>query len=75
MRDIEVHKTIENLPEFDNHRVIVVINDVSLGLKGFIAIHRGKNSKPSLGATRRFTYSSDIDALKDTLRLSRTMSY
>lgn len=68
-------KLITELEEFDNHKFISFIYDKKLGLKGFIAIHRFNKNYPSFGATRFWDYKSETDALKDALRLSRTMSY
>jgi len=66
---------IEKLPEFDGHKFVCFIYDPRTNLRGFIAIHRGGPKTPSLGATRYWHYSSEIDALRDALRLSRLMSY
>ena len=64
----------ENLEGFDNHKLVQFIFDEKTGLRGFIAIHKGSNRKPSLGATRLWKYKSEIDALRDALRLSKAMS-
>jgi leucine dehydrogenase len=66
---------IEDLPEFDNHKLVSFIHDPKTGLKGFIAIHRGGLNNPALGATRLWEYESETDALRDALRLSKLMSY
>jgi leucine dehydrogenase len=66
---------IEELPEFDNHQLVNFIYDESTGLKGFITIHRGDKAHPSFGATRLWNYDSELEALKDALQLSKTMSY
>lgn len=66
---------IEDLDEFDNHRFIILIDDPKTGLRGFIGVHRGGLEYPSFGATRFWTYGSELEALKDALRLSRMMSY
>lgn len=63
------------LPEFDNHVRVVPLNDPGVQLRGYIAIHRSRGGYPSLGATRVWSYSSDEEALRDALRLSRLMSY
>lgn len=68
-------KGLENSPNFDNHRLISFLFDEEVGLSGFIAIHRGGNKYPSFGATRIWSYATQIDALKDALVLSKTMSY
>jgi len=65
----------EKLEEFDNHKLVQFIFDRTTGLRGFIAIHRVRNYKPSLGATRLWRYATEIDALKDALLLSKAMSY
>ena len=66
---------IERLKDFDNHRLVVILNDPSCGLKGFISIHRSSDSLPSFGATRYWKYKSELAALTDSLRLSKNMSY
>lgn len=66
---------IEKLPEFDNHKLVSFISDSKSGLRGFIAVHRGNNSRPSFGATRLWRYATEIAALRDALGLARTMSY
>ncbi len=65
----------QSLEEFDNHKLIAFNYDKASGLCGYIAIHRLKGRYPSFGATRFWNYSSEKDALKDALRLSKTMSY
>ncbi len=65
----------EKLEEFDNHNLVQFIFDEKTGLRGFIAIHRRGNNKPSLGATRLWKYQAEIYALRDALRLSKAMSY
>lgn len=64
-----------SLEEFDDHRLITFNYDIESGLCGYIAIHRLYNKYPSFGATRFWNYNSTKDALRDALRLSRTMSY
>jgi leucine dehydrogenase len=64
-----------NHKDFDNHPFIARFDDNSIGLKGFIAIHKKNNSFPSFGATRLWCYESEPEALKDALRLSKMMSY
>lgn len=68
-------ETIEKLPEFNNHRIITFLSDPENGLKGFISIHRGGLVHPAFGATRLWKYCSELEALKDTLKLSQMMSY
>lgn len=59
---------------FDNHEQIVFCNDEETGLKAIIGIHN-TNLGPALGGTRMWNYSSEGEALRDVLRLSRGMSY
>jgi leucine dehydrogenase len=66
---------IKRLPEFDNHSSVNFVEDEATGLKGFIAIHRGNHRYPAFGATRFWYYQDETSALKEALRLSRTMSY
>ena len=66
---------IEELPEFDNHRIVAFIADKTIGLSAFIAIHRGGFKNPAFGATRIWNYSTELDAARDALKLSKIMSY
>lgn len=68
------YQTYSQFAEFDNHALVVPIEDVFVGLKGFIVVHRDRGA-PSLGATRLWIYASEKEALRDALRLSRLMSY
>jgi len=63
------------LKEYDNHKAIVSFFEPKSQLKAFVAIHRGGLFLPSFGATRIWKYSVELDAIKDSLRLSRGMSY
>lgn len=60
--------------EFDNHKLVKRFEDQATGLLGYIAIHNN-NLGPATGGTRMFPYSSEEDAIKDVLLLSRAMSY
>lgn len=55
--------------------MVINIEDANLGLKGYIAIHRKNDNVPSFGATRFWSYTSQNEALEDSLRLSKMMSY
>jgi leucine dehydrogenase len=66
---------ISPFPEFDGHETVTYMYDRNTGLRGFVAIHRNKTGRPSLGATRLWNYKNETDALRDALRLSRLMSY
>lgn len=72
---VEMLEQIENLPEFSDHEMIVFVHDAKSGLKGFVAVHRGNSIYPAFGATREWAYSSEVDALRDALKLAKTMSY
>jgi len=56
------------------HQNIVFCNDEDTGLKAIIAIH-DTTLGPALGGTRMWPYKTEIEALRDVLRLSRTMTY
>lgn len=61
-------------PDFDHHDSLHYFRDQDTGLKAIIAIHSTALG-PAAGGCRRWQYTSDEDALKDALRLSRGMSY
>lgn len=61
--------------DFDDHKLIAFNFDKASGMRGYITIHRINDGHPSFGATRYWHYKSDKEALKDALRLSKTMSY
>ncbi len=60
--------------EFDNHESVHYFRDEASGLEAIIAIHSTALG-PGAGGTRRWTYTTDADALNDVLRLSRGMTY
>lgn len=68
-------KDLISLPEYDNHFLVLHIKNLETKLDGYIAIHRKNGSLPSFGATRLLKYSSNKEALKDSLKLSKLMSY
>jgi len=57
-----------------NHEQVVFCQDKEVGLKAIIAIH-DTTLGPSLGGTRMWQYTSEAEALRDALRLSRGMTY
>jgi len=59
----------------DNHSAVEAVDDKDLGVRGYIAIHRGSKSRPAFGATRLWFYENNDDALREVLQLSRLMSY
>lgn len=60
--------------DFDSHEQVMFCYDAASGLKAIIAIHN-TNLGPSLGGCRFWPYTSEEEALKDVLRLSRGMTY
>jgi len=68
-------KELQRYPEFDNHFMVVKLFEPKVCLDGYISIHRQRQGYPALGATRLWSYSSEEDALRDSLRLARLMSY
>lgn len=68
-------KTLNSISEYDDHFLVIHLNDKKAKLEGYIAIHRKNNALPSFGATRFWNYKTNKDALKDSLRLAKLMSY
>jgi leucine dehydrogenase len=68
-------KDFSSMPEFDDHALIQPMRDEAKGLVAFVCIHRQNGAVPSFGATRMWRYTSEDDALRDAMRLSRVMSY
>lgn len=60
--------------ENTNHEQIVFCQDNATGLKAIIAIHNTVLG-PGLGGTRMWSYSTEKDAIRDAMRLSRGMTY
>jgi leucine dehydrogenase len=56
------------------HEQVVFCYDQPSGLKAVIAVHNTVLG-PSLGGTRMWPYTSEAEALRDVLRLSRGMTY
>lgn len=67
--------SIKRMEDYDHHYKVMSIDDPKKNLRAFIAIHRAGPTTRSFGATRIWAYSSEIDALKDSLQLSKAMSY
>lgn len=76
LRQIKTENNVAvfDLVDFDNHEQVVYCSDEQTGLKAIIAVHN-TNLGPSAGGCRFWDYSSDDEALKDVLRLSRGMTY
>lgn len=56
------------------HEQVVYCRDAESGLRAIIAVH-DTSLGPALGGCRLYDYSSEEDALRDVLRLSRGMTY
>ena len=56
------------------HEQVLFCNDSLTGLKAIIAIHN-TTLGPALGWTRMWSYSNEMEALNDVLRLSKGMTY
>lgn len=67
------HSVFNQLDVF-NHQKVVFCSDPSTGLRAIIAIH-DTTLGPALGGTRMQPYKSEMEALQDVLRLSRSMTY
>lgn len=66
---------IRQLPEYDDHQFLMCQHDKEGNLDGFIAIHRRGKQDCTFGATRYWTYDNPLNAARDALHLSKTMSY
>ena len=60
--------------ETSGHEQVVFCHNRAAGLKAIIAIH-DTTLGPALGGVRMRPYANSDDALRDVLRLSRTMTY
>ena len=60
--------------EEHDHEQVLFCHDRATGLRSIIAVH-DTTLGPSLGGTRMWPYTSEQDALRDVLRLSRGMTY
>ena len=56
------------------HEQLVFWNEPRIGYKGIIAIHN-TTLGPALGGTRFWNYQTDAEAIEDSLRLARGMTY
>ncbi len=63
-----------DLPAYDSHEKVTMVEDAETGLKAIIAVHSTALGAAA-GGCRLWTYDSDSSALVDALRLSRGMSY
>jgi len=63
-----------DLPAYDGHEKVTMVEDAETGLKAIIAVHSTAMGSAA-GGCRLCTYDSDQAALVDALRLSKGMSY
>lgn len=68
--DFELFSDLTNM----EHEQIVFCSKPEVGLRAIIAIH-DTTLGPALGGTRMWNYSSEKEAIRDVLRLSRGMTY
>jgi leucine dehydrogenase len=69
----ELNPVIEPMSEW-GHEQVLFCQDKASGLRAIIAIHNTVLG-PSLGGTRMWNYTNELEALQDVLRLSRGMTY
>ncbi len=60
--------------DFDNHEDVFTYRDEASGLHAVIALH-STTLGPAAGGCRRWRYDSEVEAVRDALRLSRGMSF
>lgn len=65
---------IFSAPDYDDHEHVVYVRDKDTGLKAIIAIHSTARG-PALGGCRMYPYADETAAIKDVLRLSRSMTF
>jgi leucine dehydrogenase len=66
--------SVFDLMDEHGHEEIIFCYDKTTNLRAIIAIH-DTTLGPALGGTRMWDYRTEDDALKDALRLSRSMTY
>lgn len=70
VKNSEIFKAMAEL----NHEQVVFCHDEEIGLKAIIAVHNTVLG-PAMGGTRMWNYTSEEEAVKDALRLSRGMTF
>ncbi len=65
---------LNKIKEFDGHQAVYSITEPKCGLSAFISIH-SSNGGSAIGGTRYFSYKTEDDAIRDSLNLSRAMTY
>ncbi len=66
--------SVFELMEKHGHEELVFCHDQTTGLRAIIAIH-DTTLGPALGGSRMWNYADETEAIKDSLRLSRSMTY
>ncbi len=66
-------EVFQNLEQY-GHEELVLFTNKDVGLRAIVAIH-STTLGPALGGCRMWTYSNDLEAIEDALRLSRGMTY
>jgi leucine dehydrogenase len=69
-----VAMSVWDYPDFDDHEAVHLFTDAASGLSAIITVHSTALG-PAAGGTRFWHYSDRRDAITDSLRLSRGMSY
>ncbi|MDH3580029.1 MAG: amino acid dehydrogenase [Hyphomicrobiales bacterium] len=59
---------------FAAHEQVVFAHDAAAGLKAIIAVHNTTLGR-ALGGTRMWAYDTEVDALRDVLRLAQGMTF
>ncbi len=70
LQDSPIFETLGEM----GHEQIVVCHDKATGLRAIIGVHNTVLG-PALGGTRMWTYTSEKDAFRDVMRLSRGMTF
>ncbi len=70
---VSSNPVIGQMQKYD-HEQLLFCQDNATGLRAIIAVH-DTTLGPALGGTRMWSYSNEMEALNDVLRLSRGMTY
>jgi len=65
--------TFDLMEQYD-YEHLIFCQEKNVGLKAIIAIHN-TTLGPAAGGTRMWTYATEVDAMKDAMRLARGMTY
>jgi len=66
--------SVFDAPDYDNHEQVIFVNEPDVGLRAIIAVHSTRLG-PGLGGCRMWPYTSEAEAIRDVLRLSKGMTY